>query len=441
MMRKTPKTTLKDAKTMIKTAKDAVIPFGSTAPILFSTFEEHSLNFIMKREMRTDDIEKQQYECCKMKAPMRATLYGQDIDLEKLQSSHKGGSLALSLAAGRDCTALYEQYHPSKQQSTGFHAELQAAAKHKPSTASWIHTLMCCAVAVLCGVAWRHWFLGNWFALAVVPCLHWLLVANVSHEAAHFGFSKYALVNEMLALSSAPIFYNTGFWYLQHNISHHTSTNDPEKDFDLSHYTPIARLHASNQMSSFTRLFKLSTIAGSFLFSTLAQCLIYPFCRKLKHKYIGKSDHVTARTLTFSVLQYCSSVAVLCVPWFQWPAAKALCFSFGPFMLSSILFMSITQVSHLHSSTQSALKEGEWAAHQVRCCVDYAQGNRFVTFLTGGLNSQGLHHCLPFMSSSRFVDFYPVYRNLCKKHDVQLQETRSFTDAFRSYIHHITELN
>ena len=80
------------------------------------------------------------------------------------------------------------------------------------------------------------------------------------------------------------------------------------------------------------------------------------------------------------------------------------------------------------------------ARQQVATSLDYAQGSPLAAFLSGGLNMQGLHHCLPFMSCSRYHEFYPTYRAICRKHGVEIQEVATFGEAFRRMWAHVADL-
>lgn len=371
------------------------------------------------------------------------TLYGRTIDLKALSLSHPGGTVALSLAAGRDCTELYEQYHPHAAARNDFHGDLLRAAKDLGCVkATYLHATLCSVLAIAALESWRQWCLGNAWSLLFLPLIHWLLLANVAHEAAHFAFSTSPALNELLALTSAPLFYNTGFWYLQHNVSHHVKTNHPDADVDLNHFYPIARLHAQSVNPKVLPALKVFTIFMAFFFSTLVQTFVHPFQAKINSQYLGDAQAVLDRTRWSSWLQLSVSVAVLVVPWFLWEEpSKAALFGFAPFFLSSLLFMAVTQVSHIQASTQvTASAPPHWAVHQVESSMDYSQGSHAVTFFTGGLNSQGLHHCVPFMSSSHFVRFYPKYRALCKKHGVKIREVSAYIDALRCYVEHVVSL-
>ena len=390
---------------------------------------------------------------------MKWNLYGKEIDFSSFMHDHPGGDLALILGAERDCTKLFEQYHPNAWKSramlkslTGigiipsrghaFHEDLLKAAQKLPSTkATWTHTFQCIFLFFLTLSAWISWFRGEWESLVFLPAIHWLLAVNVSHDAAHFAFSSFPFVNEILALLSAPLFFNTSHWYMQHNISHHEETNEAGKDLDLSHFQPFARLHPKSKWKK-TFTYQILTIFFGFFGSTIAETLIFPFFARFKSRQLGNVLEIEKRTRLSSWIQIFLSLAVIIVPHLQFSYWKASLFSLVPYFLSSIIFMAVTQISHVQEKAQKEkIPQLHWSRNQVQSSMDYSQHSRLTIFLTGGLNCQGLHHCLPFLNSSRFYEFYPTYRQICNEHGVEIIESKGFLDSLQLYFKHIYHLS
>lgn len=96
-------------------------------------------------------------------------------------------------------------------------------------------------------------------------------------------------------------------------------------------------------------------------------------------------------------------------------------FLFGlyPFMVASFLFMTVTQVSHIQRETQTpcAINNPDFFKRQALTSLDYSCESQMWSFLTGGLNTQSLHHVLPAVHSSHYCDLYPKYREICARHN------------------------
>jgi len=382
-------------------------------------------------------------------------LYGQKVDLSSFVKVHPGGEIALLLGCDRDCTTLFEQYHPNTKKSrqklfnlTGiiaptlslFQEELffEASSIKGGTKATWTHTAHCLVFGIFTFLFWKTWLEGKLYSLFLWPIFHWLLAVNVAHDASHFAFSRYPVINHCLSMVSSPLFFNTAHWHLQHNISHHGSTNEVGKDIDVSHFLPLARLHIKQRWRPQFKVQSLLIIV-SFFFTTIAETLIFPFFTTCKKRQLG-SNHIQKVLRIESSLQLLSTAFTIVYPFFFFQLKKALLFSFCPLALSSVIFMSVTQISHIHLETQQEKDKG-WCINQIESSIDYGQGCWLTTLLTGGLNMQGLHHSLPFLSSSRFQEFYPTYRMLCKKHGVKIIESTGFIDSFFKYMIHVDRLS
>merc|ERR1719162_1897225 len=81
---------------------------------------------------------------------------------------------------------------------------------------------------------------GYRICLVAMPIFGWLLTGNVAHECSHFALSSKPWVNIVFAWTSAPMFFNSTAWYIQHIVQHHVYTND-EDDVDLYHFLPVCR--------------------------------------------------------------------------------------------------------------------------------------------------------------------------------------------------------
>ena len=388
------------------------------------------------------------------------TLYNKTVDISNFLNHHPGGDLALLLGAQRDCTKLFEQYHPNALKSRsvlmaltgigiiprrghGFHEQLLKAAQELPSTkATWSHVIICGFLFIFTAVQYVQWWQGKWDSLLLLPIFHWLLGVNVAHDAAHFAFSHSPLINEYLALLSAPLLYNTAHWYMQHNVSHHEETNEVGKDLDVSHFSPLGRLHAKAKWKWIFN-FQTPLIIAGFFGSTFAETLIFPFFARFKRRQLGEASVIEKRTRISSWFQILLGVFFLASPFWNFGYWKALAFSCIPFALSSIIFMSVTQISHVQEILQREKVPGlHWSRQQVQSSMDYSQDSWVTIFLTGGLNCQGLHHCLPFLSSSRFLNFYPTYRRICNENSVEIVQSKGFLDStfqFWKYVHSLSK--
>ena len=394
------------------------------------------------------------------------TLYGQKLDLEEFKKNHPGGDLAILLGQERDCTRLFEQYHCrnasnqtvlkqiAKEQGKEidptikdpFQQEvLQMAYDHKAYTPTtpmiWFVITIACVVVV----TWIGWGSGSWIACLLLPIVNWLLVVSVVHDAAHFSFSDWPWLNEALALLSAPLDFNATFWYLQHNVSHHTHTNEAADDIDAHHAEPLIRSHLQTPWNPINAFQTITGPLLNFTIAAISQTITYPILLVLKDKlptkFFGNYDAYLQYSIPKLIIQAIMTILFIGLPFllFKWP--KALAFILIPYVISAMIFMTVTQVSHIQEEAQPEKPNENWMRQMVESSVDYSQDSAFWSLLSGGLNAQSLHHCLPAISSSRLHEMYPKFRAICKKHGVKIHEVPTIWDAIKKYWSHMNNLS
>ncbi|CAM9299214.1 unnamed protein product [Heterosigma akashiwo] len=237
--------------------------------------------------------------------------------------------------------------------------------------------------------------------------------------------------------------------YAQHVMAHHTGTNEPDLDVDLHHMAPIA-YHPS--MKAYEKLNYGVLFLRNWVLACLALTVTYPFQLGLGH-WFAKVDKVRVRWPVFFDTQkrywvvnfaaVVASLSVYVIPFFRMGGAKAAAFAAFPTFVASSLFMLFTQVSHIHPETQSEQTMGEedWFKRQATTSMDYSTGSHLWSVLSGGLNNQALHHCLPSVSCCHYVDLYPKFQAVCEKHNVPLYRKPSIWHALKAFLGYINLMN
>ena len=395
------------------------------------------------------------------------TLYGQTLDLEEFKKNHPGGDLAILLGEGRDCTRLFEQYHCrnasnqvvlkqiAKEQgkeidptiTDPFQQEvLQMAYDYKGGyTATSSKIIFLSILTVFVTVTWIGWAAGSWVACCLLPFLSWLLLVNTTHDAAHFAFSDSHLINKFLAILSVPLGYNTTIWYIEHNISHHTHTNEVNKDINLHLSEPLVRSHRKAPWSFVNHFQQISCLVLNFTLANVAQTILFPlsfiFKTEKEQHYFGNYDKFLKYNIPTMFMQLAVPALFISLPFFLFNWPKAIAFIIIPYVLSSIIFMIITQVSHIQEEVQPETPNENWMRQMVESSMDYSQDSAFWSLITGGLNVQSLHHCLPAIDSSHYLELYPKFRAICEKHGVKIHEVPTLWEAINKYLSHIQNLS
>ena len=385
-------------------------------------------------------------------------IHGVKVNIDSIKKMHPGGSIAISLAENRDISVLFDQYHygtsimdrvkvtPLKNT---FYEDLYTQANlffgskdnFKMSAGMVVFNSI---VGLAAGACWLGWMQGSFLACLLLPFFQWLIFVNVGHEAGHFAMSKNPGANHLACLFSHLLFVNTTHWYLQHAVSHHSNTNEAHKDFDLTHFVPYLRMHPGQTWNSNLKYQLFLGSATTWLTSTFAESIIYPikmlFSKSKGELQANSSQSLINLTKYSCFAQICASVGILMYPFSFLNVQAAAFFALYPYLIGSILFMTFTQITHINEKAQKNEKWNHWSEQMVDTSMDYGQTSFFWTYVSGGLNMQGLHHCLPSLSSSRYRKFYPVYRDICKKHKIKINETDSLLTALYMYWDHMKNL-
>ena len=382
---------------------------------------------------------------------------------------------------------------PASLAPSKLHNELKAMVRdhfkgnpYDGHKASWEHLAHMGAVFAVYAVGWRGWWRGDYVLGGVVlPVCAWLVMANFGHDGSHHAVSRRPWVNECALLTASPLLYSYGSWYQQHCASHHLETNDPDLDVDVQHH-PFTRWHrdllrdkpwmtgAVNLAWHFTA-FLVSTINMSnvhswkFVFVPWVQRHVTktplpPFFAPDNEVYCA-AEHAAGRDapheLAFfkvsgrmhrtgffdgwrgyvAVAAYLSGLVFLATPFFRFGVgARALFFALVPYVVTSALFFTVTQISHVQAPCQEPPATDDFFAIQARTSLDYGCDSELWRFLTGGLNVQSIHHVMPGVNSCHYTKLYAKFHAICAKHGCAPETEPGIASAGLRHLKHVYDL-
>jgi linoleoyl-CoA desaturase len=269
---------------------------------------------------------------------------------------------------------------------------------------------------------------------------------NVMHDGAHGSFSPYKWLNEMAGHSVNFLGANIFMWKTKHNTVHHTFTNIEGVDDDIDagvflRLSPEQKWH---------RLHKYQYLYFPFVYAMLY--LFWVFFTDYKKYFTGKVGVIPIQKMEwyehinfwgFKLFFIGAFVAfpiymVGFVPWL----VGFLIFSFTTGIVLSMVF----QLAHTVEDTafpvpdDAARMEDEWAVHQLRTTANFANGKRWVLWVTGGLNYQIEHHLFPNISHIHYPAISRIVRDVCKEYQLPYVEYPKFREAVMSHIRHLREM-
>jgi linoleoyl-CoA desaturase len=121
---------------------------------------------------------------------------------------------------------------------------------------------------------------------------------------------------------------------------------------------------------------------------------------------------------------------------FGW-SAVLLAFLLNHFMVS-LIFVGVLGVSHLSDFVQHPKPDSEnrlpmsWAKLQMQTSVDYNAESIFFNWTLGGFNAHALHHLLPNISHVHYLKILPIFREVCRKHNIVYMEM-PYRNAIKSH--------
>jgi linoleoyl-CoA desaturase len=77
--------------------------------------------------------------------------------------------------------------------------------------------------------------------------------------------------------------------------------------------------------------------------------------------------------------------------------------------------------------------ETEWAVHQVQTTVDFARGNRVISWFLGGLNFQIEHHLFSRICHVHYPALSKVVEEACHEFGIRYAAHRTFMSAVGSH--------
>lgn len=243
--------------------------------------------------------------------------------------------------------------------------------------------------------------------MALAACVSMGLVTaavgfNIQHDGGHGAYSKYPLINKLMAFALDVLGGSSYIWKRTHNIVHHSFTNVTGVDADID-VGFLGRLSPHQQHRGFHRLqhFYLWFLYGFITFK-------WQFHDDMKALILGRvgttrvprpkgwelvtllTGKVIFFTLAFGIPMYFHA-------WYN----VLLCFVAASFVQGFTL-ATVFQLAHVVEHAEFPMPDGdtdrienEWAIHQVETTVDFAQGNWLVNWYIGGLNYQIEHHLFP----------------------------------------------
>lgn len=344
--------------------------------------------------------------------------------------------------------------------STAFRRELEArVGSYFRESSRSRHASACIYVKTLVLLAWLGgsyaglvWCATAWWQ-AIPLCISIGLAMagigfNVQHDGGHGAYSPHPALNRAAALSLNLLGGDAYFWRYKHNIAHHTYPNISGSDNDI-YMGPLARMSPHDPRYWFHR-FQYIYLWALYALLAVKWQLVDDFRSMIRP---GVADTSVPRPRGWDQVSFWVGKACFLTLAFGLPllAGHRLRAVVGLYLLTmAVLGLTLATVFQLaHCVEEATFRipadgsrciEREWMAHQIETAVDFARGNRLLTWYLGGLNFQIEHHLFPKICHVHYPALSPIVEETCRKHGIDHRSHRTMRRALRSHVRWLRHL-
>jgi linoleoyl-CoA desaturase len=299
-------------------------------------------------------------------------------------------------------------------------------------------------LATVCGlwallVFWAPaWYLA--IPLAVLTgCAAATIGTCIMHDACHGGYSRHSLVNTLLG-HTLDLFggCSSHIWKTKHNTVHHTWTNVEGLDEDIK-LGALARLAPGQRRRPWHR------------FQHVYIWLLYPL---LLPKWMSVDDarNVARGRIARSAIapfglggwagffggKLLFALATLVLPMTLHPPGAVVGLWFIVYGTTGLVLSTTFQLAHCVDNTEfisdETLPLREFSEHQLATTSDFAPDSRFITWASGGLNFQVVHHLYPRICHLHYPAISRILEETARAHGLVYRVHRSLWQALASHV-------
>lgn len=410
---------------------------------------------------------------------------GKVYDITGFLDKHPGGADQLLIVAGRDVTFLFDSYHraeirklvaskckyigdfegspsiPKFLEQDKFYSTLEQRVQryftlnqldpkiHVPfffvSGAIALATLTLWWAAVYSIYAGYSLFVSS--LLALLCGFTSALVVFHSHDIYHFAWTHNPLVWKVVGGIYCSIHGLSAYvWQYQHVIGHHVNPNHDQLDPDV--ITKKVDFWRFKPFQDWAPHYRLQYIYMPILFMFLSiKMKIQDFHSLviLKKANVVINPPSAMQVFIFFTTKIVHILYRLVLP---------LCFlSFPSLLLLNLLLELvmgfwmgfITQLNHINMDVvypdpKSSKFDMAWSEMQLLTTVDYATDSMLWNFLSGGLNSQVIHHMFPWILSVYYKDLGPILAQTCAEFGLKYNSYASLWEIWHSHCKYLKDM-
>eukprot|EP00897_Mesotaenium_endlicherianum_P005034 jgi/Mesen1/4559/ME000232S03817 len=421
---------------------------------------------------------------------------GKVYDVTSWVPKHPGGSL-IYVNAGRECTQLFESYHPLyvSKMLAKFEigvAEPERGSAHEGSEplvyacdgsdASFYTTLkqrveayfkrnklnprihasmFVKAVVILASYFLFYYgaffaFQSPWLALLCALGLG-VMTAEVGvaiqHDCNHGAYSEWRGLAYVLGVSLDLVGASSFMWRQQHVVGHHLTTNVDHFDPDIRVRDPDVRRVTSAQPRQWYHAYQHVYLALLYGLLSAKSVFIDDFSAYLSGSIgpvkLARMTHLEVGIFLGGKLLYGFYMLLLPTLYGTHRASTFVLLYLASQLVAGWTLALLFQVAHVQQEAQFPTADRSsgvarvnlgWAAAQVSTTTDFSHGSLFWTHFSGGLNYQIEHHLFPGVCHAHYPRIQPIVEATCKEFDIPYHSYPTFWSALKAHFTYLQKV-
>ena len=217
------------------------------------------------------------------------------------------------------------------------------------------------------------------------------------------------------------------FWHYKHNVAHHTHPNVQDHDDDIN-------LGVLGRVSPHQKWYPHHRFQWAYLwvvYSLLAlEWQTTGEFRNLMFKRRIGSTRVPAPRGREQVIFWVGKLVFFALAFALPLTLHSFGHVIGVYVIAAatlgVVLATVFQLAHCSDQAQFRMVTSDdpavgrpWAEHQVETTVDFARGNRPLSWYLGGLNFQIEHHLFPKICHVHYAALAPIVEDVCRSNGVR----------------------
>jgi linoleoyl-CoA desaturase len=270
---------------------------------------------------------------------------------------------------------------------------------------------------------------------------------NVMHDACHGSYSSHKWANNVMGLTMNALGGNAYIWKQKHNIIHHTYTNVDGMDDDIAK-SPLIRQCDTQKWLPVHRIQHIY-LPLVYSITSLAWALLTDFLKYFSQKVnkTGMQKMDTKEHIIFWLSKVLYLTVYVLIPLFVLGPIGWLLFFAAMHVVEGLTLAIVFQLAHVVEQTEFEVVtvdpkviETEWAVHQVKTTANFANNNKIISWLVGGLNFQIEHHLFPKVSHVHYPALSKIVKRVCEKYGMPYHQYPTMFSAVASHFRFMRQL-